>query len=36
MLASNSYLGPILQYNNVALTNNQVQQNYNAHAGRFR
>jgi hypothetical protein len=34
--ASNSYLGPILQYNNVALTNNQVQQNYNAHAGRFR
>jgi hypothetical protein len=35
-VASNSYLGPILQYNNVALTNNQVQQNYNAHAGRFR
>ena len=35
-IASNSYLGPILQYNNVALTNNQVQQNYNAHAGRFR
>lgn len=33
---SNCYLGPILQYNGIALTDNQVKQNYNAHAVRFR
>jgi hypothetical protein len=35
-ITSNSYLGPILQYNNVALSDAQVKQNYSAHAVRFR
>lgn len=35
-IASNSYLGPILQYLNVALTDSQVKQNYNAHVSRFK
>jgi hypothetical protein len=34
--ASNSYLGPILQYNNVALSDAQVKQNYSAHASSFK
>lgn len=35
-ITSDCYLGPILQYNGVALTDAQVKQNYSAHAGRFR
>jgi hypothetical protein len=35
-VVSNSYLGPILQYNNVALSDTQVKQNYFAHLSRFK